>query len=58
MFKLADSLADRGVKGNGEPLFEILHALDKVTSASMWLVAHETYAQNVYLDGRPGSGGL
>ena len=52
MFKLADSLADRGVKGNGEPLFEILHALDKVTSASMWLVAHETYAQNVYLDGR------
>ncbi len=52
IFALADLLAARGIKGDGVPLFEMLHALDRVTSAAMWLVAHETYAQNVYLDGR------
>ncbi len=30
----------------------MFHALDKATSAAMWLVAHQSYARNVYLDGR------
>ena len=34
------------------PLFDLLYALDRVTSAAMWLAVHETYAQKVYLDGR------
>ena len=30
----------------------VLHAADRVASAGMWLVVHETYARSVYLDGR------
>ena len=32
--------------------FEIFRAADIISNAGMWLVAHTTYAQNVYLDGR------
>lgn len=28
-------------------------ALDRLASAGLWLVVHQTYARNVYLDGRP-----
>ena len=52
IFTMAESLSRRGVKGDGVPFFDLLHALDRVTSASMWVVVHETYAQTVYLDGR------
>ncbi|MDY6908094.1 MAG: xylulose 5-phosphate 3-epimerase [Chloroflexota bacterium] len=52
VFAMAELLEARRVKGDGVPLFEILHAADRVASAAMWVVAHETYAQNVYLDGR------
>ena len=31
----------------------VLHAADRIASAGMWLVVHETYARNVYVDGRP-----
>jgi phosphoketolase len=40
-------------RGDGVAFYQMLHALDRVTSAGMWLVVHETYARNVYLDGRP-----
>src|SRR5687767_3994910 len=30
----------------------VLYAADRVASAGMWLVVHETYARSVYLDGR------
>jgi phosphoketolase len=33
--------------------YEILRAADRIASAAMWLVVHETYARNVHLDGRP-----
>ncbi|MBI1850898.1 MAG: xylulose 5-phosphate 3-epimerase [Planctomycetes bacterium] len=49
---LADLLASRGMKGDGTPLFDSLFAADRLACAAMWLVVHETYAQNVYLDGR------
>ena len=45
-------LAARGQRGDGSSPYALLHALDRVTSAAMWLVVHETYARNVYLDGR------
>ncbi|MCC6659519.1 MAG: xylulose 5-phosphate 3-epimerase [Phycisphaerales bacterium] len=49
---MAEALAARGNDGDGVPLFDVLHAADRVASAAMWLVVHETYARNVYLDGR------
>jgi phosphoketolase len=33
-------------------VWAVLHAADRVASAGMWLVVHETYARSVYLDGR------
>jgi phosphoketolase len=50
VFAMADALTETG---DGVPLFELLAAADRVASAGLWLVAHQTYARNVYLDGRP-----
>ncbi len=52
VFAMAELLAAREVKGDGVALFDLLYAADRVASGAMWLVAHETYAQNVYLGGR------
>jgi phosphoketolase len=46
------ALGERGEDGHGPLVWEILHAADRVASAAMWLVVHETYARHVYLDGR------
>lgn len=32
--------------------YEMLTAADRIANAAMWLVAHQTYAKNIYLDGR------
>ncbi|MFO0982465.1 MAG: xylulose 5-phosphate 3-epimerase [Planctomycetota bacterium] len=53
MLRLHDELVLRQTQGDGVPLFDLLHALDRLASAGMWLVVHETYARRVYLDGRP-----
>src|ERR1041384_2718905 len=37
---------------DGARVYDILHAADRVASAAMWLVVHETYARSVHLDGR------
>ncbi len=50
---LTKRLAARGIRGDRVPLYDLLHAADRVASAAMWLVVHQTYAQNVSLDGRP-----
>jgi phosphoketolase len=52
VFAMAELLASRGTQGDGVPFFDLLYALDRVTGAAMWVVVHETYARNVYLDGR------
>jgi phosphoketolase len=52
VFAMAQLLAARGIKGDGVELFDMFSAADRVANAAMWLVVHETYAQNVYLDGR------
>jgi len=52
VFSMAELLSVKGIQGDGVPLFDLLYALDRVTSAAMWIVVHMTYAQNVYLDGR------
>jgi phosphoketolase len=51
--QMVAALGDRGEGGRGPSVWAILHAADRVASAAMWLVVHETYARNVYLDGRP-----
>lgn len=35
------------------PFWDLLYALDRLASAGLWLVVHQTYARQVYLDGRP-----
>jgi phosphoketolase len=50
---LAERLSQEGIGGDGIPLFEVLTALDRVASAAMWLVVHQTYARRVRLDGSP-----
>ena len=50
--EMVAALGERGEGGRGPGTWEILHAADRVASAAMWLVVHETYARNVYLDGR------
>jgi phosphoketolase len=52
IFAMAELLAARGVHGDHLPLFDVLYAADRIASAAMWVVVHETYAHNVYLDGR------
>lgn len=52
IFALAETLAMRGLAGDGQPFFAVLSAADRIASAAMWLVVHETYALNVHLDGR------
>jgi phosphoketolase len=50
--EMADLLLQRGTVRKREEVFRLLAAADRVASAAMWLVAHMTYARNVYLDGR------
>lgn len=52
IFDMYQVLKARHVVGDGVPFFKLLTALDRLTSAAMWLVAHMTYAKHVYLDGR------
>lgn len=53
LYELAKSLSDRGVAGDAVAFYDLLRALDRLASAGLWLVVHQTYARNVYLDGRP-----
>ena len=52
IFVMAELLHTKRIQGDGVPLFDLLYGLDRVASAAMWIVVHETYARNVYLDGR------
>lgn len=38
---------------DGPSFWSILAAADRIANAAMWLTVHDTYAQNVHLDGRP-----
>ncbi len=52
VFSMAEMLTLRGTKGDGIPVFDLLQAADRIASAAMWISVHETYARNIYLDGR------
>ena len=49
---LAHRLEAAGTRGDAVPFFDLLRATDRLASAAMWLVVHQTYARHVYLDGR------
>lgn len=49
---LASRLVADGIIGDSVSFHKLLSSLDRLTSAALWLVAHETYARNVHLDGR------
>src|SRR4030042_5378313 len=44
IFAMAQHLSAKGIEGGGMPIFDLLYALDHVTSAALWIVVHETYA--------------
>ncbi len=50
---MAQRLVEQGVQPNLETVYEKLIALDRLTSAAMWVVVHMTYAKRVHLDGTP-----
>src|SRR5262245_1153807 len=49
---LVEDLGRSEVQGDGVAAYEALLAADRIASAAMWLVVHETYARSVYTDGR------
>lgn len=52
VYELAQSLSDLGMVGDTVDFYDLLIGLDRLTSAGLWLVVHQTYARNIYLDGR------
>ncbi len=52
IYGLMRFLEHQGVSGDAVPFYDLLMALDRLASAALWLVVHQTYARNVYLDGR------
>lgn len=52
VFRLAHQLVQAGHQPDLASVYRLLQALDRLTSAGLWLVAHMTYARRVRLDGR------
>lgn len=40
------------LKGDGFDLYSILHGADLIASTALWMVVHQAYAKNLYIDGR------
>ena len=51
VFRMARQLVQTGLQPDLKSVYRLLHALDRLTSAGMWLVVHMTYARRVRLDG-------
>ncbi|MFT6332602.1 MAG: phosphoketolase [Lentimonas sp.] len=47
--KMVEYLSSKNIEVD---IYDLLIAADRLTNASMWLAVHQTYANNVYLDGR------
>lgn len=52
IFTMADRLVAQKLQKDHDSFFNLLYALDRVTSAGLWLVVHQVYARRVYMDGR------
>ncbi len=50
---LANKLVEQGLQPDLASVFKQLSALDRLTSAGLWLVVHMTYSNRVNADGQP-----
>lgn len=50
--ELEEYLKKENITGDGFDLYSTLHAADLITSTALWMVVHQTYAKNIYTDGR------
>lgn len=53
VFRLAHQLVQAGRQPDVRAVYRLLHALDRLTVAGLWLVVHMTYARRIRLDGTP-----
>lgn len=53
VYRLAHHIQQSGLRPDLDSVYEALIALDRLTNAGLWLVAHMTYAKRVHLDGSP-----
>ena len=53
VFRLAHQLVQAGRQPDLPAVYRLLRALDRLTCAGLWLVAHMTYACRVRVDGAP-----
>ncbi|UAW97733.1 xylulose 5-phosphate 3-epimerase [Halopseudomonas nanhaiensis] len=53
VYRLAHHLVQAGSQPDLASVYEQLAALDHLTSAGLWLVAHMTYAKRMHMDGSP-----
>lgn len=52
IYEMAARLVEAGKVKSRSEVYRILRATDRLCNAAMWLIVHQTYARNVYLDGR------
>src|SRR5690625_6206220 len=50
---MAADLVARELQPDVATVYDLLHDLDRLTAAAMWVVVHMTYAQRVRIDGQP-----
>lgn len=50
---MAADLVARELQPDVVTVYDLLHDLDRLTAAAMWVVVHMTYAQRVRIDGQP-----
>jgi len=53
VFRVAHQLVQYGLQPDLASVYRLFGALDRLTCAGLWLVAHMTYARRVRLDGAP-----
>ena len=53
VFRLAHQLVQAGLQKDLASVYRLLQAVDRLSSAGLWLVVHMTYASRARLDGSP-----
>ncbi len=53
VFRLAHQMVQAGLQEDLSSVYRLLQAIDRLSSAGLWLVVHMTYARQVRLDGSP-----
>lgn len=53
VYRLAHQIVQAGLQPSLGDVYRLLHAIDHLASAGLWLVVHMTYARRIRLDGAP-----